>query len=163
MPRRIVYIQYTNPAGYPPLEHSSRILAAAGWRVLFLGTGALGADPLTFPELPNIEVRRMPFCPAGWRQKLHYLTFCLWVVAVTIAWHPSWVYASDSLSCPVVVLLSCIPGLRILYHEHDSPTDGADGSWFVRLVRWARRLVAQRADLCVLPNRNRLQRFQIQL
>jgi len=25
--KRILYIQYTNPAGYPPLEHSSRILA----------------------------------------------------------------------------------------------------------------------------------------
>lgn len=37
---RILYIQYTNPAGYPPLEHSSRILAQADWEVLFLGTGA---------------------------------------------------------------------------------------------------------------------------
>ena len=25
--RRMLYVQYTNPAGYPPLEHSSRILA----------------------------------------------------------------------------------------------------------------------------------------
>jgi MFS family permease len=33
---RVLYIQYTNPAGYPPLQHSSRILASAGWQVLFL-------------------------------------------------------------------------------------------------------------------------------
>ena len=25
--RKILYLQYTNPAGYPPLEHSSQILA----------------------------------------------------------------------------------------------------------------------------------------
>ena len=65
---RILYVQYTNPAGYPPLEHSSRILADAGWSALFLGTGALGANELEFPAYRNITVRRMAFCRAGWRQ-----------------------------------------------------------------------------------------------
>lgn len=55
--KRILYIQYTNPAGYPPLEHSSRILADAGWQVLFLGTGALGAAALRFPPHSNVRVR----------------------------------------------------------------------------------------------------------
>ena len=64
-PRRILYIQYTNPAGYPPLEHSSRLLANAGCEVLFLGTGALGAEALRFPPHPRIMVKQMPFCPAG--------------------------------------------------------------------------------------------------
>ena len=45
--RRILYVQFTNPAAYPPLEHSARILADAGWDVMFLGTGALGADRLS--------------------------------------------------------------------------------------------------------------------
>jgi hypothetical protein len=34
---KILYLQYTNPAAYPPLEHNSRILANEGWQVLFLG------------------------------------------------------------------------------------------------------------------------------
>jgi hypothetical protein len=29
--KRVLYLQYTNPAGYPPLEHSSGILADSGW------------------------------------------------------------------------------------------------------------------------------------
>jgi hypothetical protein len=33
---KTLYLQYTNPAGYPPLEPSSRILANEGWQVLFL-------------------------------------------------------------------------------------------------------------------------------
>ena len=33
--RRIMYVQYVNPGMYPPLEHSSRILADAGWEVCF--------------------------------------------------------------------------------------------------------------------------------
>ena len=47
--RRILYVQYTTPAGYPPLEHSSRILADRGWEVQFLGSGASGdADAFKF-------------------------------------------------------------------------------------------------------------------
>src|SRR5881396_1043130 len=99
--RRILYVQYTNPAAYPPLEHSSRILADAGWNVLFLGTGALGADALKFPPHQKIVVKQLAFCSEGIRQKAHYFLYCLWVLYWTITWRPQWVYASDPLSCPI--------------------------------------------------------------
>ena len=95
--RRIIYVQYTNPAGYPPLEHSSRILANAGWQVLFLGTGAQGANILEFPPHPNIKVCKLEFCPAGWRQKLHYFGFGFWTLFCVLCWQPKWIYASDPL------------------------------------------------------------------
>jgi len=156
--RRVLYIQYTNPAGYPPLEHSSRILAGDGWQVLFLGTRALGADALRFPPHPNIRVRYMNFCPAGWRQKLHYLFFCLWILGWVMLWRARWIYASDPLACPVGLWLSVLPWLRVLYHEHDSP--GPSIGSFQRLVGWTRRQLARRADCCVLPNEARLERFR---
>jgi hypothetical protein len=74
---RILYVQYTNPAGYPPLEHSSRILARKGWQVLFLGTGAFRSTRFPFPPDDRVEVRQMQFSPAGWRQELDYVRFCL--------------------------------------------------------------------------------------
>src|ERR1700730_15905503 len=95
---RILYLQYTNPAGYPPLEHSSRILADDGWQVLFLGTGAHGAGGLRFPEHARITVRLLNFQSAGWRQKLHYAWFCLWCFGWVMKWRPRWIYASDPLS-----------------------------------------------------------------
>jgi glycosyltransferase involved in cell wall biosynthesis len=170
MTRRILYVQYTNPAGYPPLEHSSRILARDGWHVLFVGTGALGADALRFPPHDQIEVHKMSFCPAGWRQKLHYLHFCLWVLSWSVRWRPQWVYASDPLSCPIALAVSYLPGLRLLYHEHDSPNYIANGEWptgngrqsvskFMRFALWARKRLAKRALLCVLPNEKRAERF----
>ena len=156
--KRILYIQYTNPAGYPPLEHSSRILADAGWRVLFLGTHALGANALRFPPHPNIGVRYLSFCPAGLRQKLHYLFFCLWALGWTLLARPSWIYVSDALACPAALLLSYLPWLRVVYHEHDAPDEPAGG--LQRLVRWTRQQVARRAACCVVPNEARLKRFQ---
>jgi glycosyltransferase involved in cell wall biosynthesis len=156
--RRILYIQYTNPAGYPPLEHSSRLLADAGWQVVFLGTGAAGSGNLRFPPHPNIRVWRMPFCPAGWRQKVHYGRFLLWALVWVLWWRPQWIYASDLLSCPVAWLLSFMPGHRVVYHEHDSPHPNVKS----RFQRWclaARRRLARRAAVCVLPNAVRAQRF----
>jgi glycosyltransferase involved in cell wall biosynthesis len=153
-----LFVQYTNPAGYPPLEHSSRILADAGWQVLFLGTGSLGANVLCFPPHKRIEVRQLPFSPAGWQQKLHYLRFGFSALWWTLRWQPAWVYASDLLSCPVALLLSLLPGVRVIYHEHDSPAS-SNGSLFRNMSLAARRRLARRAKICVLPNKRRAERF----
>jgi glycosyltransferase involved in cell wall biosynthesis len=165
--RKILHIQYTNPAAYPPLEHSSRILAREGWQVLFLGTGAFGADALSFPTHERIEVRRIRFSPGGWRQKLHYMRFCLWVLFWTLRWKPRWIYASDPLACPIALVLSYFPRFKILYHEHDSPQPDVSGrrsevSQFMRVVLWTRRKLANRALLCVLPNEQRAERFAVE-
>jgi glycosyltransferase involved in cell wall biosynthesis len=157
---RILYIQYTNPGGYPPLQHSSKILAGLGWEALFLGTGAVGAGKLDFPPHPRLTVRRMPYCQAGWRQKLHFLRFCLWVVWTTLTWRPEWVYASDPLSCPAALILTFVPGLQVVYHEHDCPPPKAPGSLFGAFVSHTRKSVARRAAMCVVPNAARLARFQ---
>jgi glycosyltransferase involved in cell wall biosynthesis len=154
-----VYVQYTNPAGYPPLEHSSRLLAERGWHVLFLGTGAWGADTFRFPPHPNVSVRQLAFCPAGWRQKLHYLAFCAWVVAWVVWWRPRYVYASDYLAAPLALLLSYLPGLRVIYHEHDTPPC-AGASRFARLCLAARARLTRRAELSVLPGRERAATFR---
>jgi glycosyltransferase involved in cell wall biosynthesis len=159
---RILYIQYTNPAGYPPLEHSSRILGDAGWQVAFLGTGALGADGLRFPPHPNVRVRRLNFCQPGWRQKLHYFYFCLWVFGWALLARPAWIYVSDALACPAALALRGLPWLRILYHEHDSP-GGPPAGVFQRFVRWSRKQVARKAAICILPNERRLERFKAEI
>lgn len=159
---RIIYIQYTNPGAYPPLEHSSRILADAGWTVLFLGTAPFGASALKFPPHPNITVKQLAFCPAGFQQKVHYLIYCFWVLAWVCAWRPRFVYASDLLSCPIALALGLIPGLRIVYHEHDSPTV-SPRTRSNRLILWSRRVLAQRVTCTILPNQMRADRFQAEL
>src|SRR5206468_10400674 len=88
----ILYVQYTNPGAYPPLEHSARILADRGWKVHFLGTGSLGANALEFEADPNIAVRKMCFCSAGWKQKLHYAAFFCWVLGWALLCRPRWAY-----------------------------------------------------------------------
>ena len=149
--RRILYLQYTNPAAYPPLEHSSTILADGGWSVLFVGTGAFGASALRFAPRSNVTVVTRPFVAAGWRQKLDYLRFAASVVTYVARWRPRWVYASDILSAPIALLLGFLPGVRIVYHEHDAPETTGRG-WRQVFSGWARRQVARRSIACVAPN-----------
>lgn len=126
--------------------------------MLFLGSGVQEVDMLRFPPHDRITVQNMAFCSAGWRQKLHYIRFSLWALFWALRWRPEWLYASDFLSCPVALLLSFLPGVRVIYHEHDSPAK-ARGNIFQRMSMVARRILAHRAEICVLPNQQRAERF----
>ena len=163
---KILYVQYANPGAYPPLEHSSRILAENGWQVLVLGIGSRGTEALRFPPHPKIQVRLRKYCPPGWKQKLHYCRFALWVLFISVRWRPRWIYASDPLSCPATWALSFFSRWQLIYHEHDSPSPAVSGqpsmaSQFIRFVLWTRRQVAQRAAFCILPNQARAEVFKL--
>lgn len=155
--KRILYVQYTNPCGYPPLEHSSRILADAGWKVQFLGTGAHGANDLRFPPHSNIEVRLRHFQPPGWKQKLHYVGYVAWSLWWCLTWRPRAVYCSDLWSAPIGLLAWWLLRLPVVYHEHDTPAPPNNA--ILRLVHAGRRRLARVALVCVIPQRKRLEQF----
>jgi len=156
--RRILYAQYAPFGGFPPLLHSARILVRNGWQAKCLGVGAYGTEGLRWDGDDGIVISQLPYCPPGWRQKVHYVTFCLWAIVMACVWRPAWLYASDLLVCPVALLLSYLPSLRVVYHEHDSPS-GNERSISLRACLWARRRLARRAELCVLPNERRAEIF----
>jgi glycosyltransferase involved in cell wall biosynthesis len=159
-PQRVLYIQYTNPGSYPPLEHSARMLARQGWEVEFCGLSSSGAVSLEFAQHPRVVVRRMKYRPPGLTQKLHYLMFMFWCFWRVLRWRPDWLYASDSLVTPVADLICRLTRSRVVYHEHDSPTPGMmKESAILRQVMRSRINVGRSADLIVLPNRQRLEAF----
>jgi len=160
--RRILYVQYTNPGAYPPLQHSSQLLAEAGWDVLFLGTGAFGADCLKVPENDRVRVEKFAWCGSGWRQKVHFLLFCMWCLWRAICFRPGWIYASDLFSCPAAVLIRFVARGRIIYHEHDLPS--AVSSGLLRSVLYTlRKRCAQSASLCVVPSYGRASLFRAEV
>jgi glycosyltransferase involved in cell wall biosynthesis len=106
-----------------------------------------------------MDVRRFGSRPAGWRQKLHYLGYVAWVAAWTARWRPRWIYASDPLSAGAALVAGGLPGVRVVYHEHDSPAPESRTP-FGRLILGTRRRLAGRAALCILPNAEREQWFR---
>ncbi len=157
--RRILYIQFTDPAAYPPLEHSALLLAARSWDVVFLGTSALGSLRFEMASHPRVRVHKMRLMQRGWKQKLSYIVFFLWILFWTLRWRPRWIYASDPLAAPAVWLLQKLTKVRVVYHEHDSPSAEQPPSGFMNKVFAYRQRLGRDADLCVLPQRERLLNF----
>jgi glycosyltransferase involved in cell wall biosynthesis len=154
--QRIVYLQYTNPAGYPPLEHSSRILADAGWEVLFLSSTADGARSLQFAQHSAIRVMRLPKFGNGILQKLNYCVYLAWALVQCLVWRPRWVYASDPMSCPAALLVRSVTRCQVVYHEHDTPSYNKPLSIIQRLFQTTRAKLVRSADLLILPQKERL-------
>jgi len=130
--------------------------------VLFIGIRSSEIDNLRLNLQDGIESRQLNYCPPGWRQKLHYIWFILYTCLTALCWRPKWVYASDPFSAIPTLLLSYWPTLKIIYHEHDSPTD-EEASSFLRLIFAARKKLARRADICILPNQTRAAVFAHEL
>lgn len=152
MTSSILFVQYTNPASYPPLEHAADILQREGWDVAMAGTFDR-RQPFAM-SARHIPMFLLPFEPGGWRQKLHYVWFTLWLVGLVVRRQPRWLYVSDALVCPAALVARWFVD-GIVYHEHDAPTNLAD-SPFMAFVAWARARVVGHAALVVVPAEGRL-------
>lgn len=159
MARRILYIQYADPAAYPPIAHSSEILAERGWEVVVLGTLAFGDQGLKLSSDPRIRVHNLPPARTALAQRLQYIRFFFRSLYWTWTWFPSWIYASDPLALPALWLLSKLTKAKILYHEHDSPNPEDMTSTFSKIIWGCRRRVGRQVQLCVLPQQERLGDF----
>ena len=156
---RILYLQYEDPGGYPPLEHSSRILAERGWDVTFLGAEIVSDGVLRLPNHPRIFAANIGAAALWGLQPLRYLYFLVRSLYWTIFWRPSWIYGSDPTVLPVLWAVRKITTAEIIYHEHDSPDPRAASSRFKRLVLQCRKAIGQDAAICILPQQRRLEDF----
>ena len=75
MARRMLYVQYADPAAYPPIEHSSSLLARRGWDITLLGTDAFSDRKLDLPYHPRIEVK---YASSQGPRALAYVKFLFW-------------------------------------------------------------------------------------
>lgn len=158
---RILYLQYGNPAAYPPLERSAAQFADAEWDVLLVGAHTAGVEFVELAPRPRMRAVLMAVGRSGWRLKLHYLRFCVWACWQTVRYRPHWIYASDVLSSPVALALKTVLGTRVVYHEHDA-YEPESATRFMRLCLTACRRLSHVADLNVLPSDGRVEHFIIQ-
>lgn len=158
-PTRILYVQYTNPAAYPPVEQGATQLADAGCEVLLLGVDDYDVRALRLAPHPRIACELFGTDhKRGWALKWHFVRFTAWVVARALQYRPDYVYVSDIMAAPAGWLLSAMLHLPVIYHEHDRfDPDGT--SFFMRVCLAARRFLARAAVANVLPSQGRLERL----
>ena len=74
-------------------------------------------------------------------------------------WRPTWIYASDLFSTPEAIILKTVFGMKVVYHEHDSPGQTA-ATWFISICFAARRRLGKIADVVIVPNKVRGEIFR---
>src|SRR5690606_30903037 len=153
---RVLVVQYSNPAAYPPVEHAALLLAEAGFEVELRGLRRL--DEITIARHERIRMQLKPPAPGGWRQKAAFVRFVSWIRHEAAQIRPDWIYASDPLSTPAAWSAGAGRSVRCIYHEHDAPGSDA-GSTAMRIVLAARRRVAERATICIAPSDGRAKRL----
>jgi glycosyltransferase involved in cell wall biosynthesis len=151
---RALFVQYTDPAGYPPIQHSMAMLEREGWNITSVGTRITVTSDLRMPPAPCIKSYLMRAVPAsGLAQKIHYLYFCFLTAVVALRLRPDLIYVSDMIATPAALLASRLTRSRIVYQEHDSP-NAAKGV-VDRLLRRARAAVCRLATRSITPNASR--------
>lgn len=158
--RKLLVVQYNNPAAFPPVIHICEILCSAGVEVHVLGVRGKDTEGLEFPgniaERISIGVQPSSRYLLPW----FWLFFNLKALFFAVWLRPRFVHVSDYTACLAGILISYVTSARVIYHEHDSPVGG--GGKKNRMLLQLRRWLAKRARLCVLPNAGRAEAFELQ-
>ncbi len=128
--KSILYIQYTEPSDYPPLEHSSLLLVNRGWTVRHLGITAGAANAIVLPRHTSISLD--PAHPPDWRGIGHYACFLAKCRSAVRRLRLDVVYCSDMRSYPGGMWASALFGIITVLHEHDPP--GRCGRFLHRIL-----------------------------
>ncbi len=158
--KRILYIQYVDPFLWPVLVHGSNLLADKGNKIIFLGSQSVAksSDRIKMRIHQNIKIKLLGYVSPGLLQKIHYLFFNIWILAHVLIWRPNVVYASEKLVCPIAYLIKkFFRRIKLIYFEPMYAGVGSDIK--PKLVREYRKKLAAIADLCMLPNEPRLEKF----
>lgn len=144
---KILYIQYANPGGFPAAMRAGRLWRREGHEVRYLGVGFGEDDPLAVADDLSDA------CDWVYFGRLTPLRFAAKAAALVRRWKPDWLYIADATAALLCAPVRAIHRGGIVYHEHDSPVEGASA----RLrAEWAgRKAMARRADAVVLPNADR--------
>jgi glycosyltransferase involved in cell wall biosynthesis len=149
---RVLFIQATEPANYPPLIHASMLMAEAGWDVTFLSAPIAG-NRLELPEHPCITLHAIWPRPASVMDRTAYSRYTVAAARLALRLKPDIIYASDPLGAGPGLLAARLARARLVYHEHDSPAPGSAHSALMR----ARAAAVRRAVLVIFPNERRAQ------
>jgi glycosyltransferase involved in cell wall biosynthesis len=156
--KSILYVQYANPALYPPVERGSWLLASQGWCVRMLGIHAEGASAnlVSTPD-PRITINLLKHRGPGLSASLSYMQFYRSALREISARRPKVVYCSDLMSYPVGLAATSLFNIPSILHEHDPPKSEGRSSGPLRHIR---RVFARRAKLCIVPQVQRAAEFQ---
>lgn len=149
--RRILFLQVTDPAAYPPLINAAHLFSEAGWQTMFLSYPTSG-QTLRMPDIPNMRIVSLKPRASNRISRLQFADYCWQSICQARSFKPDFLYVSDILATLPGWLAQKFTGARLIYHEHDSSTNGLGNH---AIIDRARSAVVSNAHRVVFPNRQR--------
>lgn len=148
---KIIFLQVTDPLGYPPIINAAKLLAKNNAEVYLLGS-PIKQLKFSLPHHNNIHfystrLRNHNFVSIG-----NYIEYCIKALLLTYKIRPNYVYVSDPLGAFPALMVAIIFRLKVIYHEHDSPTNESSLNLIVRV---SRSLIMKISKLVIFPNEKR--------
>lgn len=156
--KKILYLQFTNPALYPPVQHSSYILKRNNWSIRSLGIKSSNLANFEGSSSQNISYLNAVSKHKNDSMKLLYFRYFFWCLWNLVSWRPLVVYVSDYYAAPMGYFAATLFRKKTIYHEHDYPALNKP-TFFQKLLLYFRSALAKEASLCILPNRSRADQF----
>ena len=156
--RRVLFVQATDPAAYPPLIHASTLMADAGWEVTFL-SAPIASNALALAPHPRIKIHAIRTRTSHVMNGISYAHYAVAAARLALRLRPNIVYASDPLGAGPGLLAARLAGAGLVYHEHDSPSPATLHPVLAR----SRAAAARAARLVVFPNEDRAHLAQSEL
>ena len=150
---RVLHLQFSDPSGYPPIQHATRLLCEAGFECTLLAVRGPGqSSELRFPSIEGAQVRYVGTLDrVGGALFSHYMAVA-WREALRL--RPDWCYVSDAPVTPFALAITEALRIPVVYHEHDSPC--APTTRFTRLYGATRARLTRSMAVGVLPNAQRI-------
>ena len=157
--KKILHLFFSDPMHLPVLLSGANILASKGCNICVLGVHNIKdkEERIKSNTHENITIKMLPYCKKGLQQKMQFAAYNLWVLIHLVFWRPDVIYANDKMVCPIALLIKLFSNRRLIYHEHFC-NNGEENIRPQFLVKYRRKL-ARVCDLCVLPNKPRLDQF----
>lgn len=152
--RNILFVQFTDPAGYPPLQNAMRILENRGWKISILGRCVVETSKIKFEVPISGSFYWVPSSANRYLQYCFYSFFCLKAFFLMMSPRFAWIYGSDHWTLPILYVAKALFKKKIIYQEHDSP--GVQQGFFMRLVLKLRPQVSAFSDIKIVPNLKRI-------
>jgi glycosyltransferase involved in cell wall biosynthesis len=156
---RLLFLQCTNAAYYPPILNAAKLAADAGWRVTVLSSTERSGSAIVPGRYPGVRYLAPPKRASNAIRQLDFVAFLLFAVGLAVLLRPKLIYASDPLAAGPALLAARLNKAVVVYHEHDGPPAGGLKP---RLETWRAQL-ARRARLVITPNRERGRLMQQQI
>lgn len=149
--RRVLFLQVTDPAAYPPLINAAHLFSAAGWQTTFL-TYPTAGQTLRMPDIPNMTIVSLKPRADNRISPRQFADYCWRSICQARSTKPDFIYISDVLATVPGWLAQTVTGARLIYHEHDSSTNGLGNH---AVISRARSAIISKADRVVFPNLQR--------